>query len=119
MEFENTKGSEVYNKFFLRIYDFYVLSFAGRFIWKCPKSLILALYNRYVSNHHLEIGVGTGYFLDKCRFPCDKPNITLMDLNSNCLSMASNRIKRYEPAIYQGDVYQPISLMPPRSFDSI
>jgi hypothetical protein len=111
-------GQAVYSKSMLAIYDWLVLRFSNRLIWKCPSKNILALYDRHVTANHLDVGVGTGYFLDRCRFPNDHPRLGLMDLNPNCLHAASSRVRRYRPDVYRANVLDPITLDIPR-FDSI
>ncbi|GAB4360212.1 MAG: hypothetical protein Kow0060_15200 [Methylohalobius crimeensis] len=64
------------------------------------------------------MGVGTGYFLDKCRFPTPSPRVALMDLNQNSLDFSSRRIARYTPEIYRCDLLEPIS-MEMAKFDSV
>lgn len=118
-QYQLNSGARIYNKFFLLVYDIYVLNFAGGLIWKCPKNYILSLYNQFVSAKHLEIGVGTGYFLQKCQFPTTKPDITLVDLNPNCLNSASQRIKKYEPRVYQTDICSELKLPEGTRFDSV
>lgn len=66
----------------------------------------------------MDIGVGTGYFLDHCRFPAANPRIALMDLNSNSLEMSRNRLKRYNPEIYNMSVLE-INKAELLNFDSI
>ncbi len=64
------------------------------------------------------MGVGTGWFLDHCRWPVENPQITLLDLNENSLSAASGRIHRYAPETVQANVLDPVDLADAR-FDSI
>ncbi len=94
-EKEAKRGQAIYTKSFLAMYDLSVLGFFCRFIWKCPSHHILELYNQYVSANHLDIGVGTGYFMDHCKFPAANPRIALMDLNPNSLEISKNRLERY------------------------
>jgi len=111
-------GAAIYTKFVLSIYDPLVFRFENRLVWKCPTRLLLDHYNRYVSGNHLDVGVGTGYLLDKCRLPVDDPTLALMDLNPNSLRFTSARLGRYAPATYLADVLEPIKLeLSP--FDSI
>lgn len=111
-------GQAVYSKSTLGIYDWFVVGFSNRLIWKCPSAHILALYDRHVTANHLDVGVGTGYFLDRCRFPNDHPRLGLMDLNPNCLEAAAGRVARYRPEIHRANILDAIDCEIPR-FDSI
>ena len=111
-------GQAVYSKHTLSVYDIVVLGISNRYIWKCPSARIEAHYNQRISDNHLDVGVGTGYFLDRCRFPSQLPRVALMDLNVNSLEVASKRISRYTPETYRQDVLQPVSANIPK-FDSV
>ena len=102
-------GQAVYTKKVLSAYDIIVLGVSNRFVWKCPTSLIEAHYNRHISSNHLDVGVGTGYFLDRCRFPSGTPRVALMDMNVNTLEFASHRIARYRPETYQQNILEEIT----------
>ena len=103
-------GQAVYTPWTLAIYDTLVLGLSNRFIWRCPTPRILALYNRHVTAEHLDVGVGTGWYLDHCRFPVARPRIGLLDLNASSLAAASARIARYAPTTFQVDVLKPIEI---------
>ena len=105
---EIAAGQAVYQPWLLRNYDWFVLGFSNRLLWRCPVSELRALYAGNLSARHLDIGVGTGYYLDRVAFPAPDPAITLLDLNPNCLAMASARIARYAPATVVADVLQPL-----------
>jgi hypothetical protein len=111
-------GQAVYTKRVLRAYDFVVLGVSNRFIWRCPTRRLVEHYNTHVTSNHIDVGVGTGYFLDKCRFPSSTPRIALMDLNQNTLDFASRRIARYKPEAYRGSVLEPIRIEAAK-FDSV
>lgn len=111
-------GQAVYTKSTLSAYDIIVLGISNRYIWKCPSARIEEHYNKYISANHLDVGVGTGYFLDRCRFPSESPRVVLMDLNPNTLDFASDRISRYAPETYIQNILEPISVDIPR-FDSV
>ncbi|MEF3365806.1 class I SAM-dependent methyltransferase [Methylocystis sp. 9N] len=111
-------GQAIYTPKTLAVYDLIVLGLSNRFIWKCPTARLLAHYNRSVSGNHLDVGVGTGYFLDRCRFPTPRPRVALMDLNGDALSFASRRIARYEPEVYARNVLEEIAFEGAR-FDSV
>jgi SAM-dependent methyltransferase len=111
-------GAAIYTPFVLRLYDLGVHGLSNRFVWKCPTAALLALYDRNVTARHLDVGVGTGLFLDRCRFPTD-PQITLLDLNPNALRFAAQRIKRYHRvSTQQANVMEPLSVSG-APFDSI
>jgi 2-polyprenyl-3-methyl-5-hydroxy-6-metoxy-1,4-benzoquinol methylase len=87
-------------------YDWLALGYNCRFLWQCPSNNLLNLYNKCVSGNHLDIGVGTGYFLDKCRFPSPNPRIALMDLSENSLEVTRKRLYRYNPRVYVGNALE-------------
>ena len=111
-------GQRVYTPLVLWGYDLFVLGFSNRFVWRCRSSRMLERYDRYAGACHLDVGVGTGWFLDRCEWPVETPQITLVDLNENSLSVASKRIRRYAPATIQANVLDPVDLGDAR-FDSI
>ncbi len=111
-------GQAIYSKAVLRLYDFYVLGLSNRLIWRCPTHRIEAHYDRHITSNHLDVGVGTGYFLNRARFPAQPPRVALMDLNPNSLDAASGRIARYKPEVYQRNVLEPITVDAPK-FDSV
>jgi ubiquinone/menaquinone biosynthesis C-methylase UbiE len=117
MRTENTSAS-FYSRRILSFYDQAVHGFSNRFAWNCPTELLTGNYNKYISCNHLEVGAGTGFFLDKCRFPCPNPRLALMDLNNECLIFAARRIERYRPFTICHDILKPPALDLPL-FDSI
>ena len=104
------KGSDVYSPFVLRVYDLFVLRFSNRYLWKCPTKELVSLYNRNVSVEHLDIGVGTGYYLSKAHFPISKPQITLVDINKNSLRVASKRISHYCQTLVTANILEDLPL---------
>ncbi len=85
-------GQAVYSPTVLSVYDIVVLGISNRWLWRCPTPGLIDLYNRNIKARHLDIGVGTGYFLDHATWPVSRPDITLLDLNSNSLAAAARRI---------------------------
>ena len=110
-------GQAAYTPLTLKVYDWFVLGFSNRFLWRCPTSELEALYDRNVSARHLDIGVGTGYFLDKTSWPTGKPEITLVDLNAHSLDAAAGRIARYAPDKLAANALEPLPLK--TTFDSV
>lgn len=101
-------GQAVYTPLTLKIYDIAVLGLSNRFLWRCPTSRLEALYNRNVRDRHIDIGVGTGYFLDKAVWPSPTPQITLVDLNPHSLEAAAQRIRRYNPTQVTANIFEPL-----------
>lgn len=108
----------VYTRRLLRIYDPMVFGFNLPVVWRCSKRRLLKLYDEHVSLRHLDVGVATGRLLDDCRFPPGTPQITLMDVYTNPLEVASRRLARYAPRTHQADALEPWRL-PPASYDSV
>jgi hypothetical protein len=100
----------VYTAARLKLYDPVILGLSCSLVWKCPKRHFLDLYNRHVGSRHLDIGVGTGYFLDRCRFPTRQPEITLLDPSDACLSKSARRLQRYSPQSVNASVLEPLDL---------
>lgn len=110
-------GHAVYGRAVLALYDALVLGATNRFVWGCPKEAMLELYRTHVSTDHLDVGVGSGFFLDRITFPAP-PRLTLLDLSAASLAHAGSRLERYRPRLVPADVLRRIPL-PSRSFDSV
>jgi SAM-dependent methyltransferase len=111
-------GQAVYTPLILRGYDWWVLGVSNSWIWRCPTSRLVLLYDDNVGQHHCDVGVGTGYFLAKARWPAD-PSITLVDLNANSLTAAARRIYRHRPQTVTANVLEPLPPLPTAPFDSV
>jgi hypothetical protein len=104
------RGQRVYTPLVLRAYDLFVLGFSNRFAWRCRSATMLERYDRHVGRRHLDLGVGTGWFLDRCTWPVEQPEITLLDLNENSLALAARRLRRYAPQAVRANVLEPLPL---------
>src|SRR3954453_3780390 len=112
-------GQAVYTREFLaRVYDPLVVRYTNRFNWRCPSTRLVKMYSEHVAAAHLDVGPGTGYYLDRCHFPTQTPALTLLDPNPNVLAAASARVERYAPSVVAANVLEPIDLEPER-FGSI
>ena len=111
-------GQAAYTPRMLGVYNLLILRVIVPYIWKCPIDNVIKLYNANISSNHLEIGVGSGYFLDNCKFPSDNPRLALMDLNPNSLKFTAEKVSRYKPEIYRGNILEPIET-DMEKFDSI
>src|SRR3546814_783703 len=115
---EGLPGQAVYTAATVKLYDAMVLGFSNRLLWGCPTAELVALYDANVSANHLDAGVATGYFLDRCRFPSPSPRLCLLDLNALCLATAAARVARYRPQTLQASVLAPVEA-PAEPFDSL
>lgn len=113
-------GHAFYTRRSLALYDLAILGYFSRVVWRCPARRVVAHYDSHVSANHLDVGVGTGYFLDHCRFPVTAapPRVALLDLSTNCLDVASRRIAHLRPEVIVANVLEPIAYDGP-PFDSV
>jgi len=113
-------GHAIYTSFNLNFYNLFILGISNKIFWKCPTQRILAFYNEHVTANHLDIGVGTGYYLDRCRFPSAKPRLAIMDINEPSLQRTAKLIARYSPEVYRADMFKPEQVQQVRGkFDSV
>lgn len=119
---EVMNGQAVYTKDFLEyFYDFMVHRVTNHLTWDCPTRNLVDLYNRHATPNHLDVGPGTGYLLERCRFGGARPRLALMDLNVNALHSAAQRVRRSSDlSLYRANILEPIPALPDeRRFDSI
>lgn len=103
-------GQAVYTPAALRLYDLGIVKLSNSLVWRCPARRLLEHYDRHVGSPHLDVGPGTGYYLERCRFPEADPQITLLDPNPAVLRHAAGRLRRYRPSTHAADVLKPIQL---------
>ncbi|PKH07777.1 bifunctional 2-polyprenyl-6-hydroxyphenol methylase/3-demethylubiquinol 3-O-methyltransferase UbiG [Moritella sp. Urea-trap-13] len=117
MNKDSFTGQAVYSKKVLSIYDIWVLGFSNSYLWKCPTSLIGKKFVALVSDNHLDVGVGTGYYL-KNYLPSAVKRVALVDLNNNSLESTSKAIQHLNPEVYCRDILKPLTLSNEK-FDSV
>jgi ubiquinone/menaquinone biosynthesis C-methylase UbiE len=110
-------GQRIYTPAVLRVYDLVVLRFSNSVAWRCRSGTMLERYERHLGRRHLDLGVGTGWYLDRCTWPVEVPEITLLDLNQNSLSLAARRLRRYAPKAVRANALESLPLGDAR-FDS-
>lgn len=103
------RGQARYTPLALKLYD-PVLFTAVTVVWRCSVRRMVRFYDENAAAKHLDIGVGTGALIDRAEFPTAEPDITLMDLNANCLKAASRRVRRYKPRTHQANILKPWGL---------
>jgi SAM-dependent methyltransferase len=101
------KGQAGYNPAMLAIYDVWVLRFMARAVLKVPIAPFVARYRRQMGRRHLDVGPGTGYFIEQASPPADT-EITLLDPNPHVLRHASKRLAAWGPVAVEADVMQPL-----------
>lgn len=109
------KGQAGYNPFLLAIYDPWVLGFMSRAVWRTPIPPAVERYRRYLGRRHLDVGPGTGYFIEKAA-PPPGTQVTLLDPNPHVLRRSSRRLAGMHPTLVQADVMKPLPVEGP--FDS-
>ena len=102
-------GQSEYTPLFLRIYDPVILGFFTRMVWRCPTTLLVERYRRHIRPRHLDVGPGTGYFLERAGLPAGSP-VTILDPNVNVLDHASRRLQRLDITAVEADVLKPLPL---------
>jgi SAM-dependent methyltransferase len=109
------KGQSGYNPALLAIYDVWVLKFMAGAVWKCPIPPAVARYRRHLGRRHLDVGPGTGYFIERAAPPIGT-EITLLDPNRHVLKHASERLAAWNPVTVEADVMKPLPVE--RGYDS-
>lgn len=107
---ETLAGTAVYTSEWLAEYDAVVLESVCRRVWRCDPSVMLEWYERNLGPRHVDLGPGTGYFLDNCQNTSPQRRIALVDLNPEVLVEAATRLRRLRPATFQRDVLFPFEL---------
>ncbi|RJL35880.1 class I SAM-dependent methyltransferase [Bailinhaonella thermotolerans] len=108
----------LYTRARLSWYDTVVLGLVCPLVWRCPRREMVALYDRNAGARHLDLGPGTGFFLDRCAFPAPDPRITIVDLGEDVLRKVSRRLARHRPVAHRADVLAPLPFRAER-FDSV
>lgn len=111
-------GIKVYTPLSLKLYDWWVLGVSNRYAWNCStERCLIPHFRNNMKNNHLDIGVGTGYYLT---FTPDICNVSLLDLNTSSLQAASERVgrTRVKESILH-DVFNPYPLHLREQFDSV
>jgi SAM-dependent methyltransferase len=109
------KGQAGYNRFLLAIYDPWVIGFMARAVWRTPVPPVVDRYRRHLGRRHLDVGPGTGYFIEKAAPPAGT-EVTLLDPNPNVLARSSRRLAALHPTTVEADVMKPLPVDGP--FDS-
>jgi SAM-dependent methyltransferase len=108
-------GQSEYTRSFLRIYDPLILGVFTRIVWRCPTARLVERYQQHIRLRHLDVGPGTGYFLERAGLPVGSP-VTILDPNTNVLGHVTHRLARLDVTAVEADVCKPLPIQGP--FDS-
>ena len=109
------KGQSDYTRVLLNLYDPLVLGPIARFIWRCPATRLVERYREHIRDRHLDVGPGTGYFLERSGLP-EGSRVTILDPNANVRRHVSRRLRHLDVTAVDADVLKPLPVSGP--FDS-
>ena len=101
------RGQSDYNRPILRIYDKLVIGVFSPFIWRMSTEDNVRLYREHIRPNHLDVGPGTGYFLERAGLP-DGSHVTILDPNANVLEHVARRLPRLDVTSIEADVLKPL-----------
>ncbi|MBI3897614.1 MAG: class I SAM-dependent methyltransferase [Gammaproteobacteria bacterium] len=111
-------GIRIYSTLLLASYDFLIMQILSPYVWRCHPRHYQDLYRAYMSRNHADVGVGTGYILNRCQYQPGEVRIGLFDLQQNCLNYTAKRLARFRPETYLCNALEPIRHATDR-FDSV
>lgn len=119
MEISNEKGARIYTPLILKICDLWVLQISNNYAWRChTENILLRHFQINMATKHLDIGVGTGYYIANIKDGSN--NITLLDLNPNSLTAAAKRIGGHRIShVLQHDIFNPLPESEREQYDSV
>jgi len=106
------RGQSDYSTALLRLYDPLVLGPIARFVWRFPVDEHTNYYPEHIRPNHLDVGPGTGYFLEHSGLP-DGSKVTILDPNSNVLRYVKRRLRRLDVSAVEADVLKPFPMPGP------
>lgn len=109
LEQQVARGAAVYTPLMLSVYDWWVYGMAVR-VMRCPRAEMFTFYDLNVSEHHLDIGVGSGLLLKHCQQQNLLERVALMDLNPNCLNATEKSLRSLPVQKYQADMLKPFPI---------
>lgn len=91
MSLNTNDGSKVYTPLSLSLYNWWVLKVSNDYAWRCnTDEFLIPHFKAHLGKNHMDIGVGTGFYLKKSADEIQK--ITLTDLNTHSLECAKKYI---------------------------
>ena len=105
-------GQRDYGPLLLRLYDPIVIGQVSHLVWRVPPEALHERFRARVRPNHLDVGPGTGWFLDNSDLPDGAP-ITIVDPNTHVLDHVSKRLKRFDVTAVEADVLKPLPVNGP------
>jgi len=93
-------SSAGYTRAVLMIYDLWVTHFSNRYVWRCSVDIHRDHYRKWIGKRHLEVGVGTGYYLSGATLR-EVQHVALLDPNPLCLGCKTAHTLRFMHDILQ------------------
>jgi len=106
------RGQADYSGLMLRLYDPLVLGPISRYVWRAPAELSVRLYRQHIRPNHLDVGPGTGYFIDRAGLPAGS-RVTILDPNPNVLRHVTRRLRDLDVTAVEADVLKPLPVAGP------
>jgi SAM-dependent methyltransferase len=106
------RGQADNSGFLLRLYDPLVLGPISRYVWRAPTELGIRMYRQHIRPNHLDVGPGTGYFIDHAGLPADS-RVTVLDPNPTVLRHVTRRLRQLDVTAVQADVLKPLPVEGP------
>jgi len=101
------RGQADYTGMLLRLYDPLVLGPISRWVWRAPAELGVEMYRKHARPNHLDVGPGTGYFIDHANLPTGS-RVTVLDPNPNVLRHVTRRLRTLDVTAVEADVLKPL-----------
>jgi hypothetical protein len=102
------RSQQFFNKGSLVFYDILLYGVISKYAWGSSIQRLDSHYEKYVRHNHLEVGVGTGFLLNRVGFDSAHPRLALMDLSRECLEKTKRKVARYAPETYIQNLWEPI-----------
>jgi SAM-dependent methyltransferase len=106
------RGQADYGRVLLRLYDPLVLGPISRYVWRCPAEKGVRLYREHIRPNHLDVGPGTGYFIEHAGLPAGSA-VTILDPNRTVLRHVSRRLRDVDVTAVEADILKPLPPMGP------
>ena len=106
------RGQADYSGMLLRLYDPLVLGPISRYVWRAPSELGVQMYRKHIRPNHLDVGPGTGYFIDHAGLAAGS-RVTILDPNPNVLRHVTRRLRNLDVTAVEADVLKPLPVVGP------